>query len=80
MDVFGYRITSVAPRTDDLYDLFPLHDVDISRQICSRYCIVNLARVPGRDPCNLHDLAHVPGLALCYADPAQPLTTWQVRN
>ena len=42
-----------TPRTDDLYDvydlydLFSVHDVDVSRQICSRSCLYDLAHVVG---------------------------------
>ena len=43
------------PRTDDLYNLFPLHDLDLSRQICSRTCIIP-ARVAGWGPYNLNHL------------------------
>ena len=37
--------------------------------------LVYLVHVAGWDPYHLHDLAHVPGLDLYYADPAQPRTT-----
>ena len=35
----------------------------------------DLAHVAGRKPYDQHDLPQFPGLDLCQADPAQPLTT-----
>ena len=40
---------------DDLYDLFPPHDLELSRQICSRSCMIQVM-LPGGGPYGLHDL------------------------
>ena len=46
----------------DLYDLCPRGDLDLSRQIYSRSCMIYSTLVSGWDPHNLHDL---PTAALC---------------
>ena len=67
-----------TPRTDDLYDLFPLYYLDLSRKISSRSCMILLIFVKWGvvPPYDLHDLAHVSWVFDLYStDPAQPLTT-----
>ena len=69
-----------TPRTDDLYDLFPLDDLDISRaDIYSRSCMILGSRVAAWDPYNLHEWSStcfsVRYVLRAYADPAQPRTT-----
>ena len=62
----------------DLYDLFPLHDLDLSPFKADLFKILSYdtAHAAGWDRYNLHDLAYLfPDLDLYYADPAQPITT-----
>ena len=71
-----------TPRTDDdlydLYDIFPLHDLDLSGQI-DLYDLYDLAHVAGWEPYNVHDLQYImcPGLDLHHTDPAQHTTSQQ---
>ena len=72
-----YTKVCSIPRTDDLYDLFPLDDLDLSGQIdqsliYTRYDL-HVAYVVGWEPYNLHDLplGMFPGLDSGCTDPAQ---------
>ena len=61
-------------RTDDLYDILPPHDLDISRQTYSRSCKIWLMLKDGtRRICMISHM--FPRLDPYYADPAQPLTS-----
>ena len=66
----------ITPRNNDLYDMFPLQDLDLSRKICPRI-LYDLPHVAGRDLYDLHDLYSTgfPGWICNRQDPAQPLTT-----
>ena len=67
-----------TPRADDLYDLFPLNDLNISRQTYSLSYTRYVDHVAGWwDPYNLHDLAHVSWVraVLCRSCTTSHLTT-----
>ena len=51
-------------RTDDLYDLFPVHDLDLPGMAHLFPTLSDLPYVVGWEPHNLHDQAHVSGLDL----------------
>ena len=70
------QVKSRTRRTDDLYDLFLLHDLDLPRR-ADRFLIRNIyLMLPGASRKKLHDLEDTfPGLDLCCTDPAQRLMT-----
>ena len=71
--VFGWLVCT--PRTDGLYDLSPLHDPDLSRQVYSRSCIYDLSCGRVGVAYSASSSTCIPELDMYCTGPAQPLTT-----